>query len=578
MIRWTAQLGRAAALMLVLVCCGAHAATVRAWLDRNAMQLGETVTLNVEVSDDASAVKPDFSTLESDFNLSGTQSSSSINIINGQSSSKMLWAVALEPKRAGVLTIPPISIAGQTTQPIALTVQATAAASGKSGDDVYIETSVEPRSPYVQQQVSMTVKLYFAVSLVDGALDDPQADGVVVHKVGGQDSNFAADVGGRRYRVLERRYVLQAEKSGAITLPAITFRGHAMDRADMNSFFNRGRSVTAHSEPINLDVRARPANSGTDAWLPAQSVTLAGEGVDSSTAARVGDPLTLTLRLQATGLGFEQLPELNLPKIDGADIYPDKATTQNRDAGDFTVGLRERKFAIVPNRAGHLVIPSISVAWWDTAHDRAELATVPELALDVQPAAGGATPSAPLPAPNANIVSQIALSAAIETPAPLAVHDDARIWQLIAFVSTALWMITLIVLMMGRRRARRAPASSPDAPRSVASEASAKAAFRAACGAANWPDVARALLAWAHARHAEIRNLRDLAKRVEDPRQVQAIDDLESVIYGRADDSGLQERLSTAFREGPALNATSRAASPSSILPPLYPAATRTSG
>lgn len=570
MIRWRVRFGRAVALMLLLACCGAHAAQVRAWLDRTAMQLGETVTLNVEVSDDASASKPDFSALEGDFNLSGTQSSSSINISNGQSSSTLLWAVALEPKRAGVLTIPALSVAGQSTQPITLTVQAAAAASGKAGDDVYIETSVEPRSPYVQQQVSMTVKLYFAVSLVDGALDDPQADGVVAHKVGGQDSNFATDVNGRRYRVLERRYVLQAEKSGAITLAPIMFHGHAMDRADMNSFFNRGRSVIAHSDPITLDVRARPVNSGNDAWLPAQSVTLAADGVDAGTAARVGDPLTLTLHLQATGLGFEQLPELNLPKIDGADIYPDKATTQNRDAGDLTVGLRERKFAIVPNRAGRLIIPAISIAWWDTAHDRAELATVPELALDVQPTANAALPSAPVAAPEANVAQQTAPAPTISTPVTAASHDNVAFWQIVASVSTTLWLLTLIVWFVWWRRALRAHAPIPAAPSSGPGEASAKAAFRAACQVANWPDAARALLAWAKCRQVEVRNLRDLAKRLNDPKQVQAIDDLETVLYGNADVPGLQERVATAFRDGPALSRSSSLMSHSSILRPLY--------
>ena len=74
---------------------------------------------------------------------------------------------------------------------------------------------------------------------------------------------------------------------------------------------------------------------------------------------------------------------MNLPKIDGADIYPDKASTQNRDAGDAITGERERKFAIVPNRPGRLTIPSIGIAWWDVVHDRAETASVPDVTLDV---------------------------------------------------------------------------------------------------------------------------------------------------------------------------------------------------
>src|SRR6185503_12073949 len=53
-----------AMLFALLTGIDAHAAQVRAWLDRNSMQLGETVTLNVEVSDNAGAAQPDFNALQ----------------------------------------------------------------------------------------------------------------------------------------------------------------------------------------------------------------------------------------------------------------------------------------------------------------------------------------------------------------------------------------------------------------------------------------------------------------------------------------------------------------------------------
>ena len=67
-------------LMLVALSFSTGAsAAVRAWLDRSSMQLGETVTLNVE-SDDSTAAEPDFSALLGDFNSLGTQSSRQISM------------------------------------------------------------------------------------------------------------------------------------------------------------------------------------------------------------------------------------------------------------------------------------------------------------------------------------------------------------------------------------------------------------------------------------------------------------------------------------------------------------------
>ncbi|MCB1571169.1 MAG: BatD family protein, partial [Xanthomonadales bacterium] len=131
---------RRMAVLLLLMLASAHAfadSTARAWLDRNSMQLGETVTLNVE-TDDSSAGEPDFSALLDDFNSLGTQSSRQISMTNGSTSAKMVWAIGLEPKHAGTLTIPAFTVGNAQTDPLTLTVlPAPAGAQGKPGDNVF---------------------------------------------------------------------------------------------------------------------------------------------------------------------------------------------------------------------------------------------------------------------------------------------------------------------------------------------------------------------------------------------------------------------------------------------------------
>ena len=549
-----------------------QAVEVRAWLDRSTMQMGETVTLNVEVSGDTSAAKPDFSALDSDFALLGTQSSTSVNMVNGQTTSKVLWAVALQPQHIGTLTIPSLNVAGQSTQPISLTVQpASAGSGGKAGDDVYIETTVEPHSPYVQQQVRLTVKLFYAVNLVDGSLDDPASKGIVVRKLG-QDSHYRAQVGGRQYVVVERHYALLPETSGSQVLAPIGFRGHAMDPNDANNFFSRGRSIAAHSDPITLDVRPRPASSGTDTWLPARSVTLTADGVDANTTARVGDPITLTLHLKAQGLGFEQLPELKLPAIDGADVYPDKPITQNRDDGQWLYGERERKFAIVPNRAGTLTLPAISVGWWDTVHDQAQTAQVPTVAIHVAAATG--TTSSPM-RPAVDSTSSAATSAPVgATPiSPVSTGSDAQLqlWRSVAFLALLLWAITLIawiIWLLAQRRRQRAdvPIAQPDA-----SARHARAAFVDACKRADWSAASLALLKWARVERPELRSLGQLSRNLSDPLQIKAIGDLERACYGNGSTVGLADSLTAAFRAGPKFSTVDARVETSSPLPTLHP-------
>ena len=558
-----------AALAILLAGIDAQAAQVRAWLDRSSMQLGETVTLNVEVGDNTSAAQPDFSVLQQDFNLLGTQSSTSMNIVNGAASSKLLWAVGLEPKHTGALTIPALSVAGAQTQPLTLTVTPAGTTSGKAGDDVFLDVEVDPKSPYVQQQVRATVKLYYALNLTDGNLEDPHGDGLNARKLG-QDASYTADVEGRRYRVLERHYALTVEKSGTATMAPIVFRGHAVNPNDINSFFTRGRAVTAQAPGATFEVRPRPPSSGTDAWLPAQTLTLSAEGVDANAQARVGEPLTLTLRLKAQGLAFEQLPELKLPKIDGADVYPDKETTINRDDGAWQYGERTRKFAIVPNRTGRLTLPALSLSWWDTAHDRAASADLPALSVDVAAAGAGATvAAAPNAANSANMQSGGAGTAAA-LPEPIRAIGTSPPWRTVAVAALGLWLLTVLAWIGWALARRRAAAPAAPARSADMTGGAARKAFTDACKRNDAAAIARALLTWARGESAAVRTLGELAPLLAEETQRAALRELERSLYAadaHAFDGG---RVASAFRSGFAF-APKAGAESVSPLPPLYP-------
>ena len=559
------------ALASLWICAGAQAASVRAWLDRNQMQLGETVTLNVQVEGDAQAQQPDFSALAGAFDMTGTQSSTSVNIVNGKTSSSVLWAVGLSPKHAGTFTIPALNVAGQHTQPLMLVVSPTPANATQLGGDVFVEAQAEPLSPYVQQQVLLTVKLYFAVNLVDGNLDDPQVKGAVIRKLG-QDSRYSAQAGGRSYNVVERHYALTPEHNGTLSVPPIVFRGHAVDPNGGGFFFNQGRAIGAQSSAIALDVRPRPAASGNDTWLPARSMSLTATGIDATTRAQVGEPLTFSLRLEAQGLGFEQLPKLELPKIDGADIYPDKPVTQDKDDGQWLYGVRERKFAIVPNRSGPLTLPPISVVWWDTVHDRAQTAHLPAITLNVQPAAGNGA-SVPPVAPGAQQMRITQADAAPTTPSPAPLFADTtelRLWRTVAFVAIALWVSTLLasIAWLLMRRGKQSSSASTQQPDAMP----ARRAFAAACKREDFPAAARALLTWARQTCPELRNLGELARAVSDPAQSAAIVYLQRACFGAGGVDKLSgSELSRCFAGGPVFHIAVKKVPITSHLPDLYP-------
>ena len=83
----------------------------------------------------------------------------------------------------------------------------------------------------------------------------PQAQDVTVSRVG-EDRQYQQSVGGRPYNVLERRFVLQPERSGRIELAAPRFRGRAMP-GGFDPFARNG-NVSAMGPALALDVKPQP--------------------------------------------------------------------------------------------------------------------------------------------------------------------------------------------------------------------------------------------------------------------------------------------------------------------------------
>lgn len=569
----------ALSLLCVLAAPCARAAGVRAFLDRDTVRLGETVTLNVE-SDAAAGRAPDFGALAQDFDLRGRSSSRDVSIVDGHTTARTLWAVALAPKRAGTLTIPALQVDGARTQPLTLTVlPAPAGAEGRPGDAVFVEAGVEPLAPYVGQQALYTLRLYYAPNLTDGDLDEPQADGIDVRRLG-DDLHYTAERAGRVYHVVERRYALLPREAGAVTIPGIGFRGRAL-ALDNGAFFADSQPVAARSQALEIDVRPPPAGAPRP-WLPAQSLSLDAEGWPADGQLRAGEPLTLTLTLKATGLPFEALPALTLPTLDGAEVYPDKPQDGTRGDGRWLVGTRVRKFAIVPTRAGTLALPAITVQWWDTQHDRAALARIAAHTLRVLPAPGApaappavpkpaskAAPSPPAPAAPAASPRPARALPAVPAQAPRAVG-----WRAVALASLALWLLTALAALGAwawRRRARgRGVGAAPDA-------APDRAALRRSClDAARAGDLRgaeAALLAWARRERPALRGADALAGLLADPAQREAWAALLRARYAGAPAEDVGKRFAAAFARGIVWprDDRRRRARGEAALPPLYP-------
>lgn len=554
------------ALMVTLAfacCCafGAHAAT-RAWLDRSQAASGQPVTLNIET--DQIAATPDFSPLQNDFQILDRNSSRQWSMANGKTQSSVLFAVVLQPRHDGALPIPALRVGNETTQPLRVDVRAAAPSDANDPNaKAFIETEIDDANPYVQQSVGVTVRLYYAVPLQSGQLDLDAPQGASLQRIG-EDAQMQRDVRGRRFNVVERHYLLIADHSGALTLPAPRFAGQGVS-GFLDDFFGGGtQSLSATGAPKTLNVRAQP-DAAPQPWLPLRDLRLRYLAAPQN--ARAGEAATLTIEATAIGATRSQLPELPAPSAVGAQVFAEPAQYQESFRNGVPQVIATRRYSLVPEGSGKLHVAGPRVRWWDVQGASAKVAALPDLDLDVVPGVGGFS-NRQLPTPESAIADAPSALRGLAPPD----FGGAWLWPAVAAAFALLWVVTLIALAWALRRASRGVAkNSPTQSGAVAVATHAAAErnskdLRAALDTGSLDDVADTL----RMMHAPpLPDLDALIARLDDAAQRDALEQLRRARWAGGDGSAARAALRDAFKHGPKWKP--RASAPKSALPPLYP-------
>ncbi|MFC3814807.1 BatD family protein [Lysobacter sp. GCM10012299] len=556
--RWSPRtLVRMAIWLLLSTLSMAASAQTRAWLDRDRIALGETVTLNIETTS-PNAAEPDYTPLQADFSVSGHTSRRELVRANGRNSIRLLYAVALRPRRDGVLTVPVLSLGSEQTQPLPLVVTPDGGrAPARAGDEVFIESEADDSDPYVQQSVGWVVRLYSAAPLVSGQLDQPAPEGASLQRVG-DDAQYQRDVGGRRYSVVERRFLLVPERSGALTIPPASFEGRGAGGFFDDLFGGNGGALRAQAAPRLLQVRPVPANA-PQPWLPLQDLQLRYQSTPQD--LRAGAAATLVVEAVADGATAAQMPELQLPAIAGVEVFAEPVQADERFIDGRPRAKLTRRFSLVPSRTGKVELAGMRLDWWDVRAGMVRSATLPALSWTAQAAAAAAPTAGTGPVTAAPTQTDVSA----DPGSPLqAIQGASRGWVLATLLFAALWLFTLVWgLHRGDARTATETPAGALAPSSPSTTTGLKQALdRGALG-----DVADALCAAAQPR---ARDLDDVIARLADDDQRDAVQALQRARWGGGDGVAARQTLRNVFASGPRWR--ERTADRPSPLPPLYPA------
>ena len=548
--------------LLCLVAFSTQAApALLASTDRTRLSTGETVELTLESNDPTLFGKPDIGVLDTDFEVQGTRQVNRSTTLDGTRQATTRWLITLMPRRSGSVVIPALQLGEMKSQPITLQVVAVDAPVNPQAQalaPVFIEVSVDQDSVYVQAQAVLTLRIYHSVSLFDDSNLTPlQVPDARIEKLG-DTRTYEKLINNVRHGVIEMRYALYPQQSGALVIPPQVFsatlvqeppapngnQGQAQTN-DVNPFGPKpGKVMRVTSAPLTLQVKAQPANYPANTpWLPARSINLSESWSPEPGQSQVGDSLTRTLTLKVEGLSSAQLPPLPATDVSALRRYPDQPKLANLASERGLIGTREEREALVPNRPGAIDVPAVDLVWWNTHEDHLEHSTLPARTLQIS--------------------SNPAL--AVDTP----VSDNGGLivmgppvwpWQLATVLLSFTTLLGFGLWWRARwQPARARVAQAGPSPRSVLDDLK-----RASL--ANDPHATRqALDAWAR---QQPETLADMAARFVPLSD--ALDGLNGVLYSETEKLWLGEDLWRAVKALPAIERPQDNSGDNS-LPPLYP-------
>ncbi len=524
--------------------------------------LSEADTLRLTLRTDSASItsNPDFEPLKKDFDVLSDQRSSQIQSFNGQVDALTTWTLVLKPKHTGTLQIPAITLSGESTRPIGITVKELDPQLRRAiSQTVFFETTYTPKQVYVQSQIVVTRRLFYVngAQLYGDMPNTPDIPGAMV-KLLGESEHSTAVRDGRQYGMIEQRFAVFPERSGDLTIPAATVTG-SVRLAD--SGMGRRIGVDVSSDTLKVSVLPIPAEYPRDApWLPATDVELLEDWPgEPERGLATGTPSQRTLIVRADGNASSAIPPLSFTLPDSLKAYPEPAKLSETQTRSGVVGTRIESTSLVATQPGDVTLPEVHVTWWDTVNQRVRTAALPAHTITIT-GDPTSTPSAPTVAPTAK---QALPAAPPPTPevAPDPTPSRMYVWLAVAVAIVLLGWVAAAIRTRYRKPADRRPIDAR------AAENEAHAAFRHACDSRNPQRIRTALDQWLVARYAV--PLVDSTRRFfADPDAHRAVNALNAQLYQRDgaepfDPAALRRCVDAARRD---------ARSPvSNELPALYP-------
>jgi len=405
-------------LLLFLFSTGvAQDVTLTASVSANVMTVDDRFEYSVEVAGKSTSLPdvefPDFNDF---YVLSGPNTSTSIQFINGSMTSSKTLSFIMQPRAEGkfIIAKATINVDGKTysSKEINITVQKGSAQPQQpqqqapknredpevSGQDLFLKTEVSRTNAYIGQQITVEYKLYFRVNIRNYERPKPPknagfwTEDLEVPKRPRQETEV---VNGIAYNVATiHKIALFPTQVGELTVDPMQIKLEVLvknqrRRSFFDSFFDDpfGRTVqkTVAGKPIKINVKALPVAGKPVDFNGAVGDYQFDVSVDK-TETSANEAIALKLKLR--GQGNIKLIELPKPDIAGnIEQYDPKLSTNIENANAIS-GSKTAEYILIPRVEGEYEIKPIKFSYFNPNSKKYNTITSKPIRLKINKGSG----------------------------------------------------------------------------------------------------------------------------------------------------------------------------------------------
>jgi hypothetical protein len=363
-------------------------------VDKTEVGLDDQITLTISVSGNVKSIpQPRLPSLEG-FTVYSAGRSQNFTYSGGKIASSVTFNYILVPRKAGKFTIGSAEIVldGKTykTDPINITVaagekpEATPTPSPKEsaqktelqGKDLFIETVVDKKKAYVNEQITLTFRFYQGVRLFNNPeYIPPSLTGFWAEDLPPRKQYYKV-INGRQYYVQELKTALFPTAAGKQTIGKAELKCtvedldrfltkdpfRMLDR-DLMSLFRQGKPQVLKSKPINIEVLPLPEMGKPENFAGTVGNFKLKVNMDRE-EVQVGEPITLKMKINGAG-NVKSVGKPTLPELNDFRIY-DSGSSEDISKDNYLVqGVKTYEMVLIPKKTGKYNIPPLEFSFFD---------------------------------------------------------------------------------------------------------------------------------------------------------------------------------------------------------------------